>query len=117
MDRRKSRLIIIGVVGVLVLIIGIGAARIYTQTYPMEARDSIADLYYNRNYSELTADEKAIVDGRLRDLGAGPISIAEKNEQFREWLVKWVVIPVCAFIILTGAMVASRLILDRIRRR
>lgn len=115
MDRSKIRLIIIGLVGVLVLIVGIGAARIYTQTYTMEGRDNIAEFYYNRSYNELAHDEKAIVDGRLHELGAGK-SIAEKNEEFGQWLVKWVVIPVCAFIILTGALVASRLILDRTRR-
>lgn len=117
MDRRKSRLIIIGVVGVLVLIIGIGAARIYTQTYSIELRDLMSDLYYNRNYSDLTHDEKDTIDRALREARSRQISIGEKNEQFREWVVRWVVIPVCAFIILTGAMIASRLILDRIRRR
>lgn len=53
----------------------------------------------------------------MHELGSRRMSIAEKNEQYEQWLVKWVVIPVCAFIILTGAMVASRLILDRMRRR
>lgn len=49
MDRRKSRLIIIGVVGVLVLMIGIGAAKIYTQEYSMEMKDRMWDFLYNRN--------------------------------------------------------------------
>lgn len=119
MDKRKFTLIIIGVIGVLVLIIGIGAARVYTQTYSMVDRNVWASVYYDRYYSELNGDEKAVIDAELDGLGLR-LSISEKNDEFRQWLVKlgkWVGIPVGAFIILTGSMVASRLILDRIRRR
>lgn len=87
MDKSKLRLIILAVVGIIVLVIGIKAAMIYSEPMPSWAQD---------------ADIQSVI-------------LAGRNKEFTAWLVKWVVIPVCAFIILTGAIVASRLILNRIK--
>jgi len=85
MDRTKIRLIIIGVIGVVVLIIGIGEARIYTQTYSMEVRDIFSDYLYDRNYNELNRDEKVNVERYLDNYAnSRKMSIKEKNLEFRE---------------------------------
>jgi uncharacterized protein YpmB len=115
MDKRKLRIILLVVVGVIILIIGIGAANIYSKPGPLDkVRDQVAQHFYDRNYDELDAYEKAQIDS----LVGGPPSIQEKNGQFTQWLLKWlkwVGISLGLFLILTAALVASRLILNKIK--
>jgi len=103
------------VVGVIILVTGIGAANIYGQPpYPKEARDAVAQSFYQRNYDELSDYGKAQVDSWL----APPLSMQEKNAQFARWLVKplkWIGIGFGIFLILTAALVVSRVILDKTR--
>jgi Trk-type K+ transport system membrane component len=110
MDKRKLRLILLMVVGVIILVIGIGAATIYTQTVSKQVRDEVSQYFYGRDYDSLSDEQRTRID-----ILTPPQSVHEKNAQFRQWLVKWVAIPFCAFLILTGAIVASRVILDRTR--
>lgn len=112
MDKGKLRLIILVVIGIVVLTIGIGAAKIYGQpTYPRETLDTAAQSFYQRDYDDLTDSQKAHIVGFLP-----PLTMQVKNAQFREWLVKplkWIGIGFGIFVILTAALVASRVILDR----
>ena len=117
MDKRKLHLILLGVVGVIILVIGIGAVNIYSQTFPRGTRDSLSQGYYDRNYDELSRYQKGIVDEDLVRLGL-QLSIEEKNAQFKQWLVKplkWIGIGFGIFLILTAALVVSRVISNRIR--
>ena len=118
MDKRKLRLILLAVVGVIILVMGIGAANIYTQPFSREVRDAMSQHLYDRNFNELSHGEQVVVDRNLSNLGSRRLSIGEKNAQFREWLVKivkWVMIALCAFLILTAALVASRVISNKIK--
>ena len=110
MDNRKLRLILLGIVGVIILVIGIGAANIYTYPSLSETRDSVAQSFFGKDYDQLTITEQSIVDSLIR-----PPSIQARNAQFTQWLLKWIVRPVGLFAILTAALVASRLILDKTR--
>ena len=117
MNKRKLSLILLAVVGVIILIIGIGAANIYSQTFPREARNSLSQGYYDENYDELSRYQKSIIDEALVRLGL-QLSIEEKNAQFKQWLVKplkWIGIGFGIFIILTAALVVSRVISNKIR--
>ncbi len=87
MDKRKIQIIVIGVVGILVLVIGIKAAMIYGEPIPSWAQDELM--------------RSVIVQAR--------------NISFNEWIIKWIVRPLGLFLILTGAIVASRVILNKIR--
>jgi len=118
MDKRKLRLIVLGMLGVIILVIGIGAARIYTQEYSMEMKDYMSDFLYGRDYNELSHDEQVRVDETLHNLGSRRMSTAEKNEQFQQWLatpLKWIGIGFGLFLILTAALVVSRVISNRMR--
>jgi hypothetical protein len=111
MDKRKLRLILLGIVGIIILVIGIGAVTIYAKpSISMERKNAVSQLFYNKNYNELNNDDKAFVDSLF-----SPPSIEEKNAQFTQWLVKWIVKPVGLLAILTAALVASRLILNKIK--
>jgi len=85
MDKRKLRLILLGAVGIIILVTGIKAAMIYGEPMPWWAQN------------ELT--QSAILAGR--------------NTEFTAWIVKWIVGPFCLFLILTAALVASRVILKK----
>jgi hypothetical protein len=115
MDKRKLRLILLGIVGIIILVIGIGAAKIYSQPpFSKEARDTVSQAFYDKNYDELNDYGKAEVDSFL----APPLSMQEKNAQFIQWLakpVKWVAIAFGLFAILTAALVVSRVISNKIR--
>lgn len=118
MDKRKFRLILLGIVGIIILVIGIGAANIYTQPFSREVRDTMSQFLYDRNYNGLSHGEQVIVDRVLSNQGNRGLSIGEKNAQFREWLVrplKWIGIGFGIFLILTAALVVSRVISNRIR--
>lgn len=110
MDKRKLRLILLVVVGIIVLVIGIGAANIYTNSSFRDPRNEVSQYFYSKNYDQLNASEKATIDSLCPTS-----SIDLKNAQFRQWLVKWVVIPFCVFLILTGAIVASLVIWNKTR--
>jgi hypothetical protein len=113
MDKRKLRLILLGIVGIIILVIGIGAANIYIERpISKEVKNEVSQAIYGKNYDELNDYAKAAVDSLL---SGPPPSMQEKNAQFRQWLVKWVVIPFCVFLILTAALVASRVILNKSR--
>jgi hypothetical protein len=110
-NKRVLRLVVLGVVGVIVLTIGIGAAHIYTQDVSKATRETISQSFYGRNYDQLNDNDRAWVDAVCP-----PQSLQEKNAQFRAWLVKplkWIGIGFGIFLILTAALVASRLILNR----
>jgi len=110
-DTRKLRLILLGIVGVIILVIGIGAASIYVERpASKDARNAVSQILYRLNYDELSDYAKAEVDSFL---SVSSPSAEEKNALFRQWLVKWVVIPLCAFLVLTAALVASRIVLRR----
>jgi len=85
MDKRKLRLILLGVVGILVLVIGIKAAMIYGEPMPWWAQDE--------------AMWSHVIEWR--------------NEVFSEWIIKWIVRPLGLFLILTAALVVSRVILKK----
>lgn len=84
MDKRKLRLILLGTVGVIILVIGIKAAIIYSDPMPQWASEGII---------------QNILEGR--------------NAKFTAWIVNWVVKPVGLFAILTAALVVSRVILKK----
>ena len=115
MDKRKLRLILLGIAGILILVIGIGAAHIYTNSPSLEARNQVSQLLYSKNYDELNSYAKSEVD-RLLEM---PPDIQQQNAQFREWLVKWIAKPLGIFFaataVLTAALVLSRVILNKIR--
>jgi len=117
MDKRKLRLILLGAVGVIILVIGIGAVHFYSDaTYLSEMRDNFSNSLYYKDYHQLTDTQKQMVDGLIGNR-RGP-SISERSDQFREWLVKplkWIGIGFGIFLILTAALVVSRVILNRIR--
>jgi ABC-type transport system involved in multi-copper enzyme maturation permease subunit len=87
MDKRKLRLVLLGVLGIIILVIGIKAVMIYGEPMPSWAQDELI--------------QSAILVGR--------------NTEFTEWIVKWIVIPFCIFLILTAALVVSRVISNKIR--
>lgn len=113
MDKRKFRLILLGIVAIIILVIGIGAANIYTQSVSKEARDTISQYLYGRDYDQLSDEQRSIIDTLTP-----PASMHEKTVRFREWLVKplkWIGIGFGIFLILTAALVVSRVISNRIR--
>ena len=110
MDKRMLCLILLGIVGILILVIGIKAATIYIDPPLSETRDRVAQSIFGKNYNQLTIIEQNIVD-----FSTSPPSIQAKNAQFTRWLVTWIVKPLGLFAILTAALVASRLIVDKIR--
>jgi len=89
MDKRKVQIIAIGVVGILVLVIGIKAAMIYSAPIPWS--------YQAEPYRSL------IIEAR--------------NTAFSEWIITWILKPLGLFLILTAALVASRVILNKTRTR
>lgn len=114
MDKTKLRLVLLGIAGVTILVVGIGAANIYTQTASDEARDRTSQAFYGRDYDQLSDWQRSMVDGLTP-----PESMHEKTVRFRQWLakpLKWIGIGFGAFLILTAALVVSRVILDRTRR-
>jgi hypothetical protein len=115
MDRRKLRLILLGIAGILILVIGIGAAHIYTNSPSLDARNQVSQLFYGKNYDELNSYAKSEVDSLL----GVPPDIQQQNAQFREWLVKWIAKPLGIFFaataVLTAALVLSRVISNKIR--
>ena len=119
MDNRKLRLILLGIVGVIILVIGVGAANIYNKPGPAEIqRDYVARTFYGKRYSQLDDSEKiALVslNPYYAEYYVRSQDLAAKNYQFEQWLLKWIVRPVGLFAILTAALVASRLIVDKIR--
>ena len=110
MDKRMLCLILLGIVGILILVIGIKAATIYIDPPLSETRDRVAQSIFGKNYNQLTIIEQNIVD-----FSTSPPSIQAKNAQFTRWLVTWIVKPLGLFAILTAALVAGRLIVDKIR--
>jgi hypothetical protein len=115
MDKRKLRLILLGIAGILILVIGIGAAHIYTNSPSLDARNQVSQLFYGKNYDELNSYAKSEVDSLL----GVPPDIQQQNAQFREWLVKWIAKPLGIFFaataVLTAALVLSRVISNKIR--
>ena len=115
MDKRKLRLVLLGVLGIIILVIGIGAAHIYTNSPSLEARNQVSQFFYGKNYNELNSYEKSEVDSLLEL----PPDIQQQNSQFREWLVKWIAKPLGIFFaataVLTAALVLSRVISNKIR--
>ena len=85
MDKRKLRLVLLGVVGIIILVIGTKAAIIYGE--PMPSWAQYADI------------QSAI--------------LAMRNAEFTTWIVNWIVKPVGLFAILTAALVVSRVILKK----
>ena len=113
MDKRKLRLVLLGVAAVTILVIGMGAANIYTDSSVSDPRNDVSQILYGRYYDYLSDSEKAAVDS----LGLQS-SIDLKNAQFEQWLVrplKWIGIGFGIFVILTAALVVSRVISNRLR--
>jgi hypothetical protein len=110
MDKRKLRFVLLGVVGVIILVIGLGAAHIYNPSVPREALNELSQLFYDKDYNELDDYEKATVDSFF-----GSPSIQARNTQFTQWLIKWIAEPLGIFLIITAALVVSRLISNKIR--
>lgn len=107
MDRRKLRLILLGVVGVLILVIGIAAATI---TNPVQ--DTYAQNYGYDSWNEMpegnanTAGTKAHFNSINPDL---------LRSLFTKWIVTWIVKPIGLFAILVAAIVVSRVVWDKTR--
>ena len=83
MDKRKTYLILLAIVGVIVLTIGIKAAIVYGQPYG--------------TYDQLNPQW----------------ALEQKHAIFTTWLMKWIILPIVAFVTLTAALVVSRLITDK----
>lgn len=114
MDKRKLRVVLLGVVGIIILVIGIGAVNIYSDSsFISEKRNYISQYIHHKDYAQLTDTQKASVDSLIDSLPRP--SMQQKNARFTQWLVKWVVIPFGLFAILTAALVVSRVISNRIR--
>lgn len=115
MDRRKLRLILLVIVGFVILVVGIGAASIYSKpTVSRQAQDNVSQALYGKDYDELDFYDKAMVDSHFGWLP----SIQDRNTEFKQWLVKplkWVGIAFGLFAILTAALVVSRVISNRIK--
>jgi len=109
MDKRKLRLILLGVVGVLILVIGIAAASIYLGTNPVQ--DAYAERW-DSTWNDLPegapniAGTKAYFNDRNPDL---------LRSLFTKWIVTWIVKPIGLFAILVAAIVVSRVVWDKTR--
>ena len=114
MDKRKLRLVLLAVIGIIILVVGIGAAHIYNPSASSEALNEVSQFFYDKDYNELDNYEKATIDSLF-----GSPSIQARNAQFREWLVKWIAKPLGIFFaataVLTAALVLSRVISNKIR--
>ena len=96
----------------VILIIGIGAARIYTSPDLYGMREYWSQVFYNRSYSQLTSVERASIDEM-----SPPPTIEERHSAFREWLsdrwvIRWIIWPLGLFVIVAVPEV-SRLVLSR----
>jgi len=96
MDKRKLLLILLGVVGAIILIVGIGAARIYTKLG-----------FWESQYKFNSGGVFSLAD--VRAMGT-----QMQNEEFADWILKWVVKPFSLFLVLTAAIVASQIIWKRV---
>lgn len=85
MDKRKIYLILLALAGVIVLAIGIKAAIVYGQPYG--------------SYDQLNPQW----------------ALSQKHALFTTWLMKWIILPIGSFVILTAALVVSRLMTDKTR--
>lgn len=86
MDNKKIRLVLLATAAVIILAIGIKAAVIFLE--PM-------DLYLPSSQ-------------HLREL-----ELARRTAELHAWIVNWIVRPIGLFVILTAALVVSRLIMDK----
>lgn len=120
MDRRKLRIILIAAAGIVILIIGIKAGTIYSKpTISSEALNQVSQTLYGTSYDNLDYAEQWYVVSRFPP---GWSTREEENAEFKlwltqpkQWFIKWVVIPVVMFLVLTASLVASRVILERIK--
>ena len=116
MDKRKLRLILLGIAGIIILVIGIAAANIYfgTDREVAELQDTFALVFHGKSsWNELTDSQKAEFWELRPDL-LRP-DLGRRNAQFTKWIVTWVVMPLGLFAILTAAIIASRVIYNRFR--
>lgn len=115
MDKRKLRLVLLGLAGAIILVIGIGAAAIYLGTCPevVQIQENYAQAYGYDTWSELPKD----LQGRFYELRPDLRSpgLVHKNARFTSWFITWVVRPLGLFVILTAALVVSRVISNKLR--
>jgi len=116
MDKRKLRLILLVIVGIVILIIGIKASMIYSQPrISKEALNRASQTLYGKSWDALDDVGQFLV---WTSFPYGYSTIEAQNAEFKEWLVKplkWIGIGFCIFLILTAALVVSRVISNRIR--
>jgi hypothetical protein len=125
MDKRKLRLILLAVVGIIILVIGIKAAMIYSGPLSWAAWwDYEAKYWFGKSAASLTSEEEAYIrEFSIQSLipfeqqveFARQLDLERRTAEFTAWLVKWVVIPIGLFAILTAALVVSRVISNRLR--
>ena len=123
MDKRKLRLILLLVVGAFVLTIGIKAATIYSAPLSYAAWwDFWAETCFGKTGESLTSEEEQYITETFWDTSveeqvafARQLDLEERNAEFTAWLLKWIAKPFGLFAILTAALVASRIISQRIR--
>ena len=115
MKRRWKRYLLLEALvisALVILAIGIGAARIYTSPDLSGMREYWSQRLYDRSYSQLTIFEQYVVDEM-----SPPPTIEERHSAFREWLsdrwvIRWIIWPLGLFVIV-AAPVVSRLILSK----
>jgi len=114
--KRYALLAVLGFSAVMILTVGIGAARIYTSPDPTGTRDYFSRVLFDKSYAQLTSIERAELDELFP-----PPTVEQRHRLFRDWLsdlnqwvVRWVVRPLGIFLIVTAALVVSRLILRRV---
>jgi len=108
MDKRKLRLILLGVVGVLILVIGIAAASIYFGTNP--AQDTYAQAWGYESWATLPEGDANTAGTRAHFNEFNLMS-----SLLTKWIVTWIVKPIGLFAILVAAIVVSRVVWDKTR--
>ena len=124
MDRRKLRIIVLVVAGIIVLVVGVRAATVYSGPLSWEAWwDVHAEVCFGKSGESLSWEETRYIgeryyNGREAEAAvlARRLDLEKRNAEFSDWLLRWVVRPIGLFAILTAALVVSRLLSDRIRR-
>lgn len=114
--KRYAALAVLVLSAAMILTIGVGAARIYTSSDPTGMREQFCRAVYDKSYAQLTSIERARIDEVFP-----PPTMKERDNAFRSWLsdlnqwvIRWIVKPLGVFLIITAALVVSRLILRRV---
>lgn len=120
MDKRKLRLVLLGAVGILLVVLGTGALKVYSSQPSLnEMKYHIIADTFGQEYETLSETTKARLaeereEESFTDMARREI-VKKANREFAQWSIKWVVKPFGLFLILTAALVVSRVISNKIR--